>query len=665
MKKLLLILFAGLLLTQCVPFEKEILTEINMDIQDRQLQKIYTFQDQRLADSLYQYFWHIDPSYRLPAAMAFGSLRDSTALDSLAALLEDPIDEVRAAAAFAIGQIGSKKGELLLFKSFDQTDSVGLANVAILEAVGKCGTQKSLEALAGISTYTPKDTNLLIGQAYGLYRFALREMTTKEGTQHMIKLVTDDDYPTLPRLIAAHYLARTKELNYNLSEDGADLVVAFTKEEDDNVRMALATVVGKTQSEAAKEALLGLLGAEQNHLVKCNMIKALSNFKYEEVKEAITKTLKNPNVNVATTAAQFFLDHGVPQEARSYQRIARDTFPWQVQMKLNAASIRHMPAYMEETRGYVNYRIRRQFEASSNPYEKAAALLALGEFPWNYRYIGEKGLLSDFPVVRTAAIQALSIICKPENFNKYFGEGNRKVRKDILANLTEGIKNGDPGVIAEAAPILRQKHLNFNELIDSLNFLQAALNKLKLPAQIETYNALNETIHKLNYEAGFKPKTPDMNNPIKWETLSGIKEDSKATIRSKKGNIVIQLFPNEAPGSVANFVRLARERFYNNKNFHRVVPNFVIQGGGNRGDGYGALDFSIRTENSMLHYDDGGYVGMASAGDDTEGTQFFITHSPTPHLDGRYTIFGKVTKGMNVVNNIQQGDLIEKIEIDF
>ena len=123
------------------------------------------------------------------------------------------------------------------------------------------------------------------------------------------------------------------------------------------------------------------------------------------------------------------------------------------------------------------------------------------------------------------------------------------------------------------------------------------------------------------------------------------------------------MYVNHAPGTVANFIQLARDQYYHNKNFHRVVPNFVIQGGCPRGDGYGSLDYSILSELGPLHYDAEGYIGMASAGNHTEFTQFFITHSPTPHLDGKYTIFGKVKKGMDVVHQIQVGDLIREVNI--
>jgi cyclophilin family peptidyl-prolyl cis-trans isomerase len=118
---------------------------------------------------------------------------------------------------------------------------------------------------------------------------------------------------------------------------------------------------------------------------------------------------------------------------------------------------------------------------------------------------------------------------------------------------------------------------------------------------------------------------------------------------------------NDTPGSVANFMALADTGYYSPSLFHRVVPNFVAQGGDPRGDGWGGEDYSIRSEIGPLRYQTGS-VGMASAGKDTEGVQWFINHSPTPHLDGRYSIFAVVTSGMEVVHQLEMGDEIISIE---
>jgi cyclophilin family peptidyl-prolyl cis-trans isomerase len=135
-----------------------------------------------------------------------------------------------------------------------------------------------------------------------------------------------------------------------------------------------------------------------------------------------------------------------------------------------------------------------------------------------------------------------------------------------------------------------------------------------------------------------------------------------ATIHTAKGQIMIELFPQDAPITVDSFITLARKGYFNNLTFHRVVPNFVIQGGDPRGDGEGGPGYQIRCEINTRPYTRGA-VGMALSGKDTGGSQFFITHSPQPHLDGGYTVFGQVASGMEVVDRIARGDLIKGIEV--
>ncbi|MGB0850626.1 MAG: peptidylprolyl isomerase [Bacteroidia bacterium] len=139
-------------------------------------------------------------------------------------------------------------------------------------------------------------------------------------------------------------------------------------------------------------------------------------------------------------------------------------------------------------------------------------------------------------------------------------------------------------------------------------------------------------------------------------------KDQQVIIETNQGNITIQLFVEDAPGTVSNFLKLIDSGFYDGKYFHRVVPQFVIQGGCPRGDGWGSLDWTQRSEFSNYQGYKAGTVGVASAGKDTEGVQFFITHCSTPHLDGRYSIFARVIDGMNVVNKIEIGDKIISIK---
>ncbi len=139
-------------------------------------------------------------------------------------------------------------------------------------------------------------------------------------------------------------------------------------------------------------------------------------------------------------------------------------------------------------------------------------------------------------------------------------------------------------------------------------------------------------------------------------------EDIEVFIETNRGMITLSLRPDKAPYTVLNFIDLARKGFYNGIRFHRVIPDFVAQAGCPRGDGWGGPGHTIRCEINDLTYERG-TIGMALAGQDTGGSQWFICHSATPHLDGRYTIFGKMTDGFDVLDEIQQGDLIERIKV--
>ncbi|MBA3645825.1 MAG: peptidylprolyl isomerase [Gemmatimonadaceae bacterium] len=134
-----------------------------------------------------------------------------------------------------------------------------------------------------------------------------------------------------------------------------------------------------------------------------------------------------------------------------------------------------------------------------------------------------------------------------------------------------------------------------------------------------------------------------------------------ATIHTVKGDLRVELFGAEAPITVNNFLTLARSGYYRNTRFHRVVPNFVIQDGDPRGDGNGGPGYAIRDEMNRNRYERGA-LGMALSGADTGGSQYFLTHSPQPHLDGHYTVFGKLISGFDVLDRIVQGDLITSVE---
>ena len=140
-----------------------------------------------------------------------------------------------------------------------------------------------------------------------------------------------------------------------------------------------------------------------------------------------------------------------------------------------------------------------------------------------------------------------------------------------------------------------------------------------------------------------------------------------ASINTERGTMKVEFFDKDAPGTVENFVKLSKEGFYNGLTFHRVIPNFVIQGGCPEGTGAGGPGYNIKCElDGENQYHDKGVLSMAHAGRDTGGSQFFICHSRdnTSHLDRNHTCFGKVVEGLEIIDQISQGDKITSIEIN-
>ena len=135
-------------------------------------------------------------------------------------------------------------------------------------------------------------------------------------------------------------------------------------------------------------------------------------------------------------------------------------------------------------------------------------------------------------------------------------------------------------------------------------------------------------------------------------------------IQTDRGDMTIEMFEDHAPHTVANMISLIEKGYYDGLNFHRVISDFMIKGGCPQGTGTGGPGYKFDDEcTSECRHDSAGILSMANAGPRTNGSQFFITHGPTPHLDGKHTVFGKVTEGLDVVHEIKQGDVMEKVVV--
>ena len=659
-----IILLFSICVISCLPVTKEPITEVSLDVTDPVFQRIYDFQDKQQLDSLLAYTSHYDPSYRFMVANGLASIQSKDGLDSLYKLLYDPVMKVRTAAVYAIGQIGeqsSSKELLSAFKTKDTLDVSNPYNASILEAIGKLGNKNLLPALATVSTYRVTDTLLLVGQARAIYNYGLRGMTSTEGTDRMVQYLTDENrYPEEVRLIAANYLYRVK--NLDLVSYKFRLVNLMVSDENPYIRSVLVIALGKTKDGEVLTALQEQYEKESDYRVKTNIIRALTNFQYINVIESVLEKLDDKNLHIANTAADYLISNGNKNDAAIYKNYIGDDLHYSVKAKIYGAILKHMPIYYTNTKNTIKASIKKLIEESTDPYETAAYISSLSNDPFSYKEIDELSSNSKLAVIRSTGASALANILTSPNFALAFRGGQRRVKLEILDLIKAQIEKGDVGVGAIYGELLSNKDLDLKLLIDDASFISVAMNKLELPKEIETHNSLGKALGYLT-DKPFEHKTPSWNHPIDWSVFRTYGDSIQVAIKTNKGVIRTRMYAHEAPGSVANFISLAEDDFYDGKTVHRVVPNFVIQGGCPRGDGYGALDYSIRSELPQMYYDDEGYLGMASAGLHTEGTQWFITHSPAMHLSGKYSIFGKVISGMKIVHNLEVGDKIEDVII--
>jgi cyclophilin family peptidyl-prolyl cis-trans isomerase/HEAT repeat protein len=642
----------------CIPPVEEIYTDVKMDLKDPAMQKILNFQNEAQQDSLLEFFRHQNPSYRYYAVMAFASLKDSTYIGELVAMLKDEHLDVRAAAAYSIGQTGSKNIVQNLVEAFVPQDTIDVNNdfnANILEAVGKTGNVEHLNQISTVTKYRPRDRKLVLGQVRAIYRFGLRGIFSPDGTERIVKIVTEEDYPLESRIIAASYLMRFSDLN--LSDHTIKLGEVLMRDRNPFIRMSLALGIGRTGSVEAEQIILNTLVIEKDWRVRCNLIRALGSFPYLGIRDRVLNLVSDKNIHVAKTAVEYIYNHGNREDIYLYRQYVTDDLHWEIKTAMYAAIVKNTPIFYTRSKNEIKDWLVSEYKSTQEPYHKVAIFHALGEDPYQYKTIQELVASTKNPIEITAACQALEKILKNVDFFRIFGYNGRYVKLEIVEILKGIAALKQAGSLAVIGNIFADKDLDFKALVTDYDFLKIAMEELKLPRDVESYNELGEAIAYMD-EVKFIRYKPEPNYLIDWDILTTLTDTSIILVKTTKGNFSIQPRPDLAPVSVANFLNQIKNEYFTDKSFHRVVPNFVVQGGCPIGDGYGSLDHTIRSELSHAYYDDEGWVGMASAGAHTESIQFFVTHSPTPHLDGNYTLFGKVVSGIENIHNIQIGDRI-------
>jgi cyclophilin family peptidyl-prolyl cis-trans isomerase/HEAT repeat protein len=599
---------------------------------DSTLSSIADFKDRRLTDSLISYLINRNSTYRSEAALALASVQDSAASLQLGTmLLEDPFQSARIHAAFALGQTGGNAAVNALIPALTDTNSLVISET--LQGLGKTITVRDLTSLLD---FQPSDSIQEHGLVWGFYFAGLRGLADSIMTERAADFLALP-HSTSVRLGAAHFFNRSANIKLIPSQE---LIRVATEDTNPLVRMAATMALRKVAREEYLPAIKQILTTDQDYRVRVNAARVASTKSSNENDDLVLLALQDTNAHVAVAAAE-----GIQNDFKKRNELlvlAHSTKNFRVQSALYKTLLNGSPALTHE--------IQEIYMKSSNDYHKASLLTTLSSDINAYSFIAKELIESKIPVIKTSAAQALTIL----NRSHQFSEELKPVFADLYKNA---ILNADPSVIGIVSSALADSTLGYRSFISDYSFLQEVRNTLTLPKDYEAIKPLDQALAW--FEGRKKPVAPknEFNHPINWTLVRSISKNQRVQVFTDKGKITLALLVEEAPGSVANFFDLMNQKYFDGRFVHRVVPNFVIQAGCNRGDGYGNEAYSIRSEFSVRRYEEGS-VGMASAGKDTEGTQWFITHSPTPHLDGRYTLFATVVSGMDVVHKIEVGDQI-------
>lgn len=633
-----------------------------------------------------------DPAVRARAAFALGSVQDPTAVPGLLDLLADPDAAVRADAAFALGQSADSTAAGRLGDALAAETGPTVRRL-LLEALGKTGGSASLARL-GAADPPPG-----LGRAWALAvgRYALRGLRDPAAVERLAGLLGADD----PGVVEAAAWAFTRMPDPGtLGAAGDSLRAALdrayafqyggpgvTAPEGPSPAAELVAAVGRLGDPADTGRLVHWLQDAVDWRARVNAARALGTRTGEEAaRRGLFGAFSDASPHVAVAAARALgTADSLPPEA------IHDMAAWSVTHQRDWRIVGEtFPALAKEgADGFVIfYLMWLDANEPDNHAARAKALDALGDGSTKAGFLvleDEAGWKS--PQVRAAAVGALA-----RRWDRN-ATGDVATVPRYYAAFVRAMEEDDPGTISAAAPALADSAFR---PLGGVGLLEETYRRLSAPVDIEAMVAILEALGRardpdarpllrealrhphpvirraaadaLEASTGDPvaaydvPRRPD--RTVDWSALAELGPRPRLVLETDRGRITIEMDAEAAPLTVQTVAGLARDGAYDGVPFHRVVPNFVIQGGDvSRGDGWGGPGFVIDSEFTRIPYARGA-VGMASAGKDTEGSQFFVTHSIEPRLDGRYTAFGRVTAGMDVVDAIVEQDRVVSARVE-
>jgi cyclophilin family peptidyl-prolyl cis-trans isomerase/HEAT repeat protein len=676
--------------------------------------------ERRWDDNLKSLLSDKNPKVRQRAALAAGRIGDERAAPILIELLKnDPDNDVRQMAAFAIGETESYAGADALYRILADTSQPRAISARAVEALGKIAAalpesdkehkQEIGKSILGVLNFEA-DSRVSMDRLTALLGLTAALRARPEGAGVVVvKFLKSRD----SRIVAdaLNTMARLR------LKDNNEEVRTLLKHADPIVRANAARVIGAAEDKGAFDAILDRALHDDDLRVRVSAIRALGSLKDQRAALPMSRRgselfrvahLQNGNGAARNEGLEILTALGIMlagktpadtgEEAAAIMKLSRAVRAMSNENILEdeIALARQRPEqYLDYLKGFESAAVLpsksgldRTFYSWRSISARAAGLAELGRIkPSPSTKVIEtaqvelRRMLNDrrTPVLAVPNVLNAYAVFKPaelsDSARKYLDYEDVIVR----ATAAEVLGNQPPNeattraLIAALPRALRDKDLNDAALaiLDALGKQKSAAANEAIKTGLASSDHLIRrkavAVLKANGAGDFSPRigyVQTRNTKADYRrAIARIGRKVTATVVTSKGAFVIEFLPEDAPLTVDNFVMLARRGYFNGQTVPRVVPNFVVQTGDPRGDQNGGPGYSIRCEINQAPYDRAA-VGMALSGKDTGGSQWFVTHSPQPHLDGGYTVFGRVISGMDVVDRIARGDTVRRIIVN-
>lgn len=588
-----------------------------------------------------------DSSVAARAAFSLALLRDSASIGALDSALSST-SPVAVQAAFALGEIGELARATIIARADSAPPAV---RAELLLASAKLRPVPPAPAIAALASADP------CVRWAGAY--ALSRPRVPAGVSAMLAVARD------ARLLASDSSVRAPAGAYECAPSETRAQVA---------RALVRGATGDSLAAPALEVLRTLVVDEAPH-VRINAVRSLASFGDSSVAPIITAT-RDRDANVRIAAAQ----------SLAGRKLATDL--WLSLWNADTSTMYRRSLLESATRSGVALPAHQQWRSATDWHLRAALAdaAALAPSPATGTAIATPLLADRDPRVRQSAVAAVAAYLDSAGGSarrpvvlQALRDPDFFVRATALLALADSARASEiPAVLSSYA--LAARDSGNDARVAAIRYLAHAWKRDSaavtdsLRARISAFPASDDPLVRAEARGvtplAAWPGTEGVPRAAGWyeravrefvaPSLGGA--PPRARIETARGSITLELLGEEAPLTVANFVALAREGFYRNVHFHRVVPNFVAQDGDPRGDGNGGPGYAIRDELNTERYRRGA-VGMALSGPDTGGSQYFLTLSPQPHLDARYTIFARVVGGEDVMDRLVQGDAIMNIVV--